>query len=904
MTAKKPSVSTSRRKSNCDCKDIKPAFTERNIPVAISTDENYLPYVKVLINSIVASTKSGNLDILILNDGLTQEKEREFLKDFKGQNGVSIRFLNIGKFVKQTALSRFEQKRYLSAAACYRLFLPDVLTAYDKIIYLDVDTSVCRDLGDLYAVDLGDNLFSAVIDVVNSSSRPDYAEWARGQGFTEWDTYVNTGVLLLNLEAFRKDRLLDRLLPIAVEASKYFCDQDALNFVCKGRILTLDPRWNVQVGKYCFKQQFAITKSEAYIWHFTGGQKTWNYIAHPFAYHWWRNVGGDAGALWRRNFGPSDAKTSGVALSVVMPVFNAELFVWKAVASVLVQWNVSGLEVICVDDGSTDGSHEILETLQRLDPRVKIIRQKNQGPGFARNAGMAAANGEYVMFLDADDYATGAVSAALEKAKSLNLDILHLNADKVTKYGDTVAQSPYLNMRYVPAKEVYDSMDAGPFAFLIGHGAPSAKLFRREFIVDNGLEFPRLTRQEDFPFVFLSLAKAKRISVMDVPVMAHRIGIDESLEGSKDVDPLAFARAEDWLLARFAEEGLDEKLCVSLRNFLMTRSHYYALRSVKSFSSFKLVAKEIMKRHRALRAEDMPASAPNDMAIMRRIDGVLATLDSGDEDALVTAFVRLRIEREAEIERAAGKCLKAQRDAARAARLEMKAQRDEAREKCDAAIAARLAVDAKLARRDEWLAAEKKKTERAEAKRAAAEAKVEAVNAKLARRDEWLAAEKKKTERAEAKRAAAEAKVEAVNAKLARRDEWLAAEKKKTERAEAKLNAEKAKVEVVNAKLARRDEWLAAEKKKTERAEAKLNAEKAKVEAANAKIVRRDEWLAGEKAKSAKLQSQLEAEKRRSADYAAENRRNGVELARLRKESQLLSKVEAAIFGEPAAAKK
>ena len=146
--------------------------------------------------------------------------------------------------------------------------------------------------------------------------------------------------------------------------------------------------------------------------------------------------------------------------------------------------------------------------------------------------------------------------------------------------------------------------------------------------------------------------------------------------------------------------------------------------------------------------------------------------------------------------------------------------------------------------------------------------------------------------------------MEAVNAKLARRDEWLAAEQKKAERAEAKLNAEKAKVEVVNAKLARRDEWLAAEKKKTERAEAKLNAEKAKVEAANAKIVRRDEWLAGEKAKSAKLQSQLEAEKRRSADYAAENRRNGVELARLRKESQLLSKVEAAIFGEPVAAKK
>ena len=854
---------------NCFQPDVKPAFTERNIPVALAADENYLPYVNALINSIAANTKSGNLDILILNDGFTRKQEKEVLKDVQCRDGISIRFLDIGKLAKQTILSKFEQKRYLSAAACYRLFLPDALTAYDKMIYLDVDTSVCRDLGDLYSIDLGDNFFGAAIDVVNSSSRPDYVEWAKGHGFTEWDAYVNTGVLLLNLEAFRKDKLVERLLPIAVEASNYLCDQDALNFICKGRILTLDPRWNVQVGSYCLRQQLAITKSEAYIYHFTGGQKPWSHIAHPFAHHWWRNAGGNVAALWRRNVGTADAETSCVALSVVMPVFNAELFVWKAVASALAQWNVAGLEVICVDDGSTDGSHEILETLQHLDPRVKIIRQKNQGPGIARNVGIAAAKGEYILFLDADDYAIDTISVALEKAKSLNLDILHLNANKVTKYGDVIAVSPYLNMRYAPEKEVYDSMEAGTFVFLIGHGGAFAKLFRREFIVNNRLEFPPLARQEDFPFVFLSLAKAKRISVMDIPVMAHRIGIDESLEGSKDADPLAFARAEDWLLAKFAEEGLDERLCVSLRNFLMTRSHYYALRSVKRFPSFKLVAKEIAKRHRALHAEDPPVFAPNDMAIMRRIDDVLAILDSGNEDALVDAFVGMRLEREVEAAQAARKSMKAQRDAAMSARLEMKAQRDKAREKLNAALAERLAMNAKLARRDEWLAAEKKKTERAEAKRAAAEAKVEAVNLKLARRDEWLAAEKKKTERAEAKRTAAEAKVEAANAKLARRDEWLAAEKKNVERAEAKRAAAEAKVE-----------------------------------AANAKIARRDEWLAAEKAKSAKLQSQLESEKRRSADYAADCQRKDVELARLREESQLLSKVESVVFGEPAAAKK
>jgi hypothetical protein len=71
VKAKMPSASSSRRKANCLCSDIRPAFAKRNIPIAVSTDENYLPYVKVLVNSIVASTKSGNPDILILNDGLT-----------------------------------------------------------------------------------------------------------------------------------------------------------------------------------------------------------------------------------------------------------------------------------------------------------------------------------------------------------------------------------------------------------------------------------------------------------------------------------------------------------------------------------------------------------------------------------------------------------------------------------------------------------------------------------------------------------------------------------------------------------------------------------------------------------------------------------------------------------------
>ena len=268
--------------------DIRPAFADRNIAVAFSTDETYLPYVAVVINSIVENAKSGHIDILILYDGIHYAKRSGFLHVFEKVKNVSVRFVDVGDAVASTCLSGFVQKRYLSVAACYRLFLPDMLVEYDKIIYLDVDTVVCRDLGALSETELGDCFLGAARDVLNNSKNQEYATWARGYGFEDWCDYVNTGVIIINLQKFRKASLFESLLPIAMEASKWFCDQDALNFVCKGRIKHLDPRWNVQVGDYCINQQLEITKDEVYICHFTGIKKPWNTQSHRYVNVWRR----------------------------------------------------------------------------------------------------------------------------------------------------------------------------------------------------------------------------------------------------------------------------------------------------------------------------------------------------------------------------------------------------------------------------------------------------------------------------------------------------------------------------------------------------------------------------------------------------------------------------------------
>lgn len=94
--------------------------------------------------------------------------------------------------------------------------------------------------------------------------------------------------------------------------------------------------------------------------------------------------------------------TTPIKVSVIIPVYNSQEFIGGCLQQVLAQ-SLQEVEIVCVDDGSTDGSADIIVQAAQRDSRVKLIRQQNAGPGPARNVGIAAATGEFVTFLDADD---------------------------------------------------------------------------------------------------------------------------------------------------------------------------------------------------------------------------------------------------------------------------------------------------------------------------------------------------------------------------------------------------------------------------------------------------------------------------------------------------------------------
>lgn len=96
-------------------------------------------------------------------------------------------------------------------------------------------------------------------------------------------------------------------------------------------------------------------------------------------------------------------KNNSIKISVIIPVYNVEKYLAKCLDSVLNQ-TLKEIEVICINDGSTDNSLEILEEYSKKDSRLKIISQENQGISVARNAGFDISNGEYVAFIDSDDW--------------------------------------------------------------------------------------------------------------------------------------------------------------------------------------------------------------------------------------------------------------------------------------------------------------------------------------------------------------------------------------------------------------------------------------------------------------------------------------------------------------------
>lgn len=190
-------------------------------------------------------------------------------------------------------------------------------------------------------------------------------------------------------------------------------------------------------------------------------------------------------------------KSEQIELSVIVPVFNLEKMVGKCLDSILCQMNESTTEIIIINDGSTDGSSEIINWYAKTYKNIKVIHKENQGISIARNVGLNTAKGNYVLFIDSDDYiAADMLELMLKRARSCNADIV---ISKVVNISTDGNQEEMFKTDF-NENEIINGLEAVR-RFLIGeiNGHPWNKLIRRELFVNNSIEFPANMIFEDAP---------------------------------------------------------------------------------------------------------------------------------------------------------------------------------------------------------------------------------------------------------------------------------------------------------------------------------------------------------------------------------------------------------------------
>lgn len=201
-------------------------------------------------------------------------------------------------------------------------------------------------------------------------------------------------------------------------------------------------------------------------------------------------------------------------VSFIIPVYNVEKYLEQCLDSAINQ-SLSNIEIICVDDGSTDSSYEILQDYANSDSRIKVIKQKNSGQGKARNVALDVAKGEYILFLDSDDWID--LSAAEELynlAKIDDLDVLIFHAINYDDELDCFFETKYYNNAWFPNyfdDKIFTFEDIHDYAFSMSC-TPYSKLYKREFIEKNSIRFPLGLFFEDYPFhceVLLTSTKTK-----------------------------------------------------------------------------------------------------------------------------------------------------------------------------------------------------------------------------------------------------------------------------------------------------------------------------------------------------------------------------------------------------------
>ena len=258
-------------------------------------------------------------------------------------------------------------------------------------------------------------------------------------------------------------------------------------------------------------------------------------------------------------------------VSIIIPVYNTDKYLKDCLDSLLNQ-TLKEIEIICIDDGSTDNSLSILKEYAKIDNRIIILKQNNKGAGVARNYGMSIAKGEYLLFLDSDDFFNeNLLYDTVNVGDNTLVDIvvflfqiyknnnIAYNNETYGVYGFIKKNCTNLIFNY--------HMEPNNF-FLNFNPAPWNKLFRHSFIKKHGLYFQNNRRTNDLYFTMTSLISTKKIYFLDKVLVYYRIDLINNSQSTNSYYPFDFYKSLLALKRFLKEKNLFSQLKESYKNLV------------------------------------------------------------------------------------------------------------------------------------------------------------------------------------------------------------------------------------------------------------------------------------------------------------------------------------------------
>jgi lipopolysaccharide biosynthesis glycosyltransferase len=481
---------------------------QQAVNIAFICDENYALCTGVAIYSLIKNKRPDSIyRIFILCIGVNAETAAQF----HSLNSETVSISVINDSLPERYDAQVKSGWHVSPSALFKFNLPEIFPTLDKVLYLDGDILVQQDITQLYDQDISDYYAAVVKDKKALTFQGDF----RKRLNIRHDAYFNSGVMLLNLSLMRRHDMTNQLIRYRETGINYFMDQDALNVIFRENVLYLSLLYNLifssvrddSFSDTCAYYELADIKDKedlfnrAYILHFSSPDKPWVYYDIPCADKWFSYYIASPFAafqLERRSLAESikqnpqstNIQNRVVApnsnhrfhmstepkLSVIIPVYNAGKYLEKCLNSIQKQTFLA-FEVICIDDGSTDGSPAILKRFAKTDSRFQIISQRQQYAGVARNVGIQQARGEYIVFLDADDwFASTALEEFYARAVGTKADVIISTAYTVdARTGEKLLARWCLREQFLPKTKVFHAHDIPVYIYNISSGNPWAK---------------------------------------------------------------------------------------------------------------------------------------------------------------------------------------------------------------------------------------------------------------------------------------------------------------------------------------------------------------------------------------------------------------------------------------------